>query len=152
MRHSDAHAVTATPAETTRASALLLPMSPPMTAPAASGPTSCPRDAPIVKWPKFRSCSAGADWRATIDWAPMTKQRWPSPMTPLHAASAARDEAVPLSAHPPAMSATPKGSSGAQRPSSVRRPSGTAAKSGSSAYTPAMTPMARSSAPRDRAR
>ncbi len=106
----------------------------------------------MVKWPKLRSCSAGADCRATSDWAPMTKHRWPSPMTPLQAARAAREPEVPLSAQPPPIRRTPAGRSGAQRPWSVRRPSGTAAKSGRSAYTPAMTPIARSSAPSERAR
>lgn len=106
----------------------------------------------MVKWPKLRSWSAGADCRATSDWAPITKQRCPRPMTPLQAASAGSERAPPLSAQPPAMRTTPRGSRGAHRPWSVLRPSGTAAKSGSSAYAPAMTPIARSSAPRDRAR
>lgn len=73
-------------------------------------------------------------------------------MTPLQAASAGREPEVPLSAQPPPIRRTPTGRSGAQRPWSVRRPRGTAAKSGSSAYTPVMTPMACSSAPRERAR
>lgn len=106
----------------------------------------------MVKWPKLRSCSAGADWRATIDWAPITKQRWPRPMTPLQAAIAVRVSARPLRAHPPAIRTTPSGSSGAHLPWSVRRPSGTAAKSGRSAYTPVITPIARSSAPSASAR
>lgn len=87
----------------------------------------------MVKWPKLRSWSSGADCRATIDWAPMTKHRCPSPMTPLQAAIATRLFASPLIAQPPAMRTTPTGSSGAHRPWSVRRPSGTAANSGSSA-------------------
>ncbi len=87
----------------------------------------------MVKCPKLRSCSCGADWRATSDWAPITKQRWPSPITPLHRAIAHSEPASPLSAQPAAMRTTPAGSRGAQRPWSVRRPSGTAANSGSSA-------------------
>ncbi|SCK56351.1 hypothetical protein YWIDRAFT_03294 [Streptomyces sp. SceaMP-e96] len=87
----------------------------------------------MVKWPKLRSRSSGALRRATIDWAPMTKQRCPRPITPLQAAIAGREPARPLSAQPPLISATPATSSGAQRPWSVRRPSGTATSSGSRA-------------------
>ncbi|CAM5568673.1 hypothetical protein SALBM311S_02049 [Streptomyces alboniger] len=153
MRHSEVNATAAPAPATTRASALVPAMSrPPISAPAAIGPTSWPREAPMVKWPKLRSCSCGADWRATSDWAPITKQRWPRPITPLQMAIAHRELAAPLIAQPPDIRTTPTGSRGAQRPWSVRRPSGTAAKSGSSAYTPAMTPIARSSAPNARAR
>ncbi len=153
MRHSEVNATAATPPATIRASALVPTLSsPPMRAPAAIGPTSWPSAAPMVKWPKLRSCSCGSDCRATRDWEPMTKQRWPSPITPLHRAIAHREFATPLSAQPPEMSTTPTGSRGAQRPWSVRRPRGTAANSGSSAYTPAITPTARSSAPSARAR
>lgn len=87
----------------------------------------------MVKWPKLRSWSSGALWRATRDWAPITKDRCPRPITPLQMAISSSDPARPLSAQPAAISTTPMGSSGAQRPWSVRRPSGTAANSGSRA-------------------
>ncbi len=76
MRHSELTATAATAPATSRASALVPAMSwPPISAPAATGPMSWPSEAPMVKWPKLRSCSCGADWRATRDWAPMTKER-----------------------------------------------------------------------------
>lgn len=136
MRHSEVQENAARAAETNSATALvraIAPSCPETTRPAAMGPMSWPSEAPMVKWPKLRSCSSGALWRATMDWAPMTNDRWPSPITPLHAAIAGSDPAVPLNAQPVAMRATPMGSSGAHRPWSVRRPSGTAANSGSRA-------------------
>lgn len=153
MRHSEVNA-TAQPAPATSRARALPPArsASSISRPAAIGPINWPREAPMVKWPKLRSCSCGADWRATSDWEPMTKQRWPSPITPLHRAIVHREPARPLRAQPPDISSTPTGSRGAQRPWSVRRPSGTAAKNGSRAYTPAMTPIARSSAPSARAR
>ncbi|CAM5268510.1 hypothetical protein SVIOM74S_09711 [Streptomyces violarus] len=76
MRHSEVNATAPIAPAAIRASALVPVMSSPLiTAPAAMGPTSWPSAAPMVKWPKLRSCSCGADWRATRDWEPMTKQR-----------------------------------------------------------------------------
>ena len=78
MRHSETNETAATAPATSRARALVPAMSgPPISAPAAIGPTSWPSEAPMVKWPKLRSWSCGADWRATIDWAPITKAEVP---------------------------------------------------------------------------
>lgn len=80
-RQREAYETAATAPETSRAVALvgaIRPSCSEMTSPAATGPISRPREAPMVKWPKLRSRSSGALRRATIDWAPMTKQRCPS--------------------------------------------------------------------------
>lgn len=133
IRHSEVSATAPPAPAASSATALVRAMSAPISAPAAIGPASCPSEAPMVKCPKLRSCSWGADWRATSDCAPITKHRCPRPITPLHSAMVHSDPATPLSAQPAEISTTPVGSSGAQRPWSVRRPSGTAANSGSSA-------------------